>query len=47
MKMDLAKLKMIMIIVYITVSVTSRVLIQMKHGFMETILYDRLRYLWS
>ena len=47
MKMDLAKLKMIMIIVYITVSVTSRVLIQMKYGFMETILYDRLRFLWS
>ena len=47
MKMDLAKLKMIMTIVYITVSVTSRVLIQMKYGFMETILYDRLRFLWS
>ena len=35
MKMTLARLKMIMRGVHITVSVTSMVLIQMKHGCME------------
>ena len=36
MKKALARFKMIMIIVHITVFVISMVLIQMKHGCMET-----------
>ena len=35
MKMNLARLKMITRVVHITKSVTSMVLIQMKHGCME------------